>query len=260
MYQTKGSTGARIGACLLDGAILWVMIVLGAFISYGLGAILMFAGSVLYFGICEGSSLSASLGKKMCGLIVVDSDGNPLGYGKSFTRALCRLLSGLVFGIGFLIGLFDERGLTLHDRLAGTFVADRFQIQQQKPFAAVPISTPVPKPETQREGAFMNPQIIGIVGQFAGRAFPIPPQGIMMGRDPAACDFVFPENTKGISRSHCKLQFNAQTQMFVLYDLGSSYGTFLGNGIRVPQGQPAALRTGDEFYLASRGNVFRVEV
>lgn len=46
----------------------------------------------------------------------------------------------------------------------------------------------------------------------------------------------------------------------VLYDLGSSYGTFLGNGLRVPQGQPAALRTGDEFYLASRGNVFRVEV
>ncbi len=25
MYQTKGSIGARIGACLLDGAILWVM-------------------------------------------------------------------------------------------------------------------------------------------------------------------------------------------------------------------------------------------
>ena len=253
MYQTKGSIGARIGACLLDGAILWVMIVVGVFISYGLGVILMLAGSVLYFGICEGSSLSASLGKKMCGLIVVDSSGNPLVYGKSFTRALCRLLSGLVFGIGFMIGLFDEKGLTLHDRLAGTFVADRFQVQQQKP-------TPVPNPGSQMEGVSMNPQIIGIVGQFAGRAFPIPPQGIMMGRDPAACDFVFSENTKGISRSHCKLQFNNQTQMFVLYDLGSSYGTFLGNGLRVPQGQPAALRTGDEFYLASRGNVFRVEV
>lgn len=260
MYQTKGATGARIGACLLDGAILWIIIVLGAFISYGLGAILMFAGSVLYFGICEGSSLNASLGKKMCGLIVVDNNGNPFGYGKSFTRALCRLLSGFVLGIGFLIGLFDEKGLTLHDRLAGTFVADRFQVQQQKPFAPDPIPIPAPQSGSQMGGVSMNPKIIGIVGQFAGRAFPIPPQGIMMGRDSAACDFVFPENATGISRNHCKLQFNVQTQMFVLYDLGSSYGTFLGNGLRVPQGQPAALRTGDEFYLASRRNVFRVEV
>lgn len=256
MYRTKGSIGARIGACLLDGAILWAIIAVGAFISYGLGVILLAAGSVLYFGICEGSSLSASLGKRMCGLIVVDSDGNPLGYGKSFTRALCRLLSGIVFGIGFLIGLFDEKGLTLHDRLAGTFVADRSQVQQQQQILLPPEQISQP----EKGVSFMNPQIIGIVGQFAGRSFPVPPQGIMMGRDPAACDFVFPEHAKGISRNHCKLQYNPQTQMFVLYYLGSSYGTFLGSGLKVPQGQPAALRAGDEFYLASRGNVFRVGV
>lgn len=259
MYRTKGSTGARIGACLLDGAILWAIIVVGAFISYGLGIILMAAGSVLYFGICEGSSLSASLGKRMCGLIVVDSDGNPLNYGKSFTRALCRLLSGFVLGIGFLIGLFDEKGLTLHDRLAGTFVADRSQVWQPNNYVPVP-PQPQPQPVPIQKGEpSMNPQIIGIVGQFAGRSFPVPPQGIMMGRDSSSCDFVFPENAKGISRNHCKVQYNPQTRMFILYDLGSSYGTFLGNGVKVPQGQPAALTSGNEFYLASRGNVFRVE-
>ena len=86
------------------------------------------------------------------------------------------------------------------------------------------------------------------------------PQGIMMGRDSAACDFVFPDHAQGISRNHCKIQFNPQTQMFVLYDLGSSYGTFLGNGVRVPQGQPMAMRPGDEFYLASRANLFRVSL
>ena len=48
--------------------------------------------------------------------------------------------------------------------------------------------------------------------------------------------------------------------MFVLYDLGSSFGTYLGSGIQVPQGQPAALRAGDEFYLATRANVFRVSL
>ena len=106
----------------------------------------------------------------------------------------------------------------------------------------------------------IHPQIIGISGQFAGQAFPVSTHGVMLGRDPSSCDFVFPSNIQGISRNHCKLQFNPQTQMFVLYDLGSSYGTFLGSGVRVPQGQPAALRAGDEFYLASRGNVFRVSL
>ena len=105
-----------------------------------------------------------------------------------------------------------------------------------------------------------NPQILGIAGQFAGRAFPVRPQGILMGRDAASCDFVFPEYAQGISRNHCKLQYNPQTKMFILYDLGSSYGTFLGNGTRVPQGQPMALRPGDEFYLAGRANLFRVSL
>lgn len=106
----------------------------------------------------------------------------------------------------------------------------------------------------------IHPQIIGISGQFAGQAFPVSTHGVMLGRDPASCDFVFPSNAKGISRNHCKLQFNPQTQMFVLYDLGSSFGTYLGSGIQVPQGQPAALRAGDEFYLATRANVFRVSL
>ena len=106
----------------------------------------------------------------------------------------------------------------------------------------------------------LRPQIIGISGQFAGQAFPVSTHGVMLGRDPASCDFVFPANAKGISRNHCKLQFNPQTQMFVLYDLGSSFGTYLGSGIQVPQGQPAALCAGDEFYLATRANVFRVSL
>ena len=94
----------------------------------------------------------------------------------------------------------------------------------------------------------------------SGQAFPVSTHGVMLGRDPSSCDFVFPSNAKGISRNHCKLQFNPQTQMFVLYDLGSSFGTYLGSGIQVPQGQPAALRAGDEFYLATRANVFRVSL
>lgn len=256
MYRQKGSMGARIGALFLDGLIISLILVLALLISPGLYLIASLAGSVLYYGFCEGSSLHASLGKRMCGLIVVDRDGMPFGYGTAFLRALCRMLSGLCLGVGFLMGLFDSNGITLHDRLAGTFVASRAAAQQGT--APGPISPP--PPQVEKGVVSMNPQIIGISGQFAGRAFPVSAQGTMMGREPASCDFVFPDGAQGISRNHCKLQFNPQTQMFILYDLGSTYGTFLGNGARVPQGQPAALRVGDEFYLGSRANVFRVSL
>lgn len=253
MYRQKGSMGARIGALFLDGLIISMILGVAYIISPGLYMILCLIGTVLYYGFCEGSSLHASFGKRICGLIVVDQNGVPFGYGTAFLRALCRLLSGACLGVGFLMGLFDPNGAALHDRIAGTFVASRMAVQ--------PLGTPAPPPPQQEKGNIsMNPQIIGISGQFAGRAFPISPQGTMMGREPASCDFVFPDGAPGISRNHCKIQFNPQTQMFILYDLGSSYGTFWGNGIRVPQGQPAALRVGDEFYLGSRANVFRVSV
>lgn len=255
MYRQKGSMGARVVALFLDGLIISVILAVALFISPGLYLLLSFAGAVLYYGFCEGSSLHASLGKRMCGLIVVDKNGMPISYGTAFLRALCRLLSGACLGVGFLIGLFDPNGATLHDRIAGTFVANRAMPQPADIYASS--QTP---PQPEKGAANMNPQIIGINGPFAGRSFPVSPQGTMMGREPASCDFVFPDGTQGVSRNHCKLQFNPQTQMFILYDLGSSYGTFLGNGMRVPQGQPAALRVGDEFYLGSRAYVFRVSL
>lgn len=251
-YRQMGSMGARIGAFFLDQ--LFLALILCASIPYGLFPLLAVTGNLLYFGLFEGSGLHASLGKRLCGLIVVDRDGVPLTFGRSFLRALCRILSGAILGIGFLMGLLDREGKALHDQMAGTFVALR----------SVPdhIRSPEPsRPQPEKgEETVIHPQIIGISGQFAGQAFPVSTHGVMLGRDPSSCDFVFPSNAQGISRNHCKLQFNPQTQMFVLYDLGSSYGTFLGSGVRVPQGQPAALRAGDEFYLASRGNVFRVSL
>ncbi len=255
MYRTKGSLGARVGAFFLDSIILNVIAGLLAMISvYLYLAVLPFL-SLLYFGLCEGSPMSASLGKRVCGLIVVDEDGLPLTYGTAFLRSLGRLISGVILGIGFLMGFFDSDGKTLHDRMAHTFVADAKAVYHP------PVDPkPAPQPAPRKGSNQMNPQIIGISGQFAGRAFPIAPQGSMLGTDPASCDFVFPRGTPGISRNHCKIQYNPQTQMFILYDLGSSYGTFLGNGARVVQGQPMALRPGDDFYLASQATLFRVSL
>lgn len=262
-YATKA---ARMGAFIIDIIILSLFIFIGYVISPGLGLIIGFVGETLYFGITEGSAMHATFGKKLMDIVTVGEDGKPLDYGKSFTRAICRLFSTVMFGIGFLIGLFDDEGKTLHDRIAGTRVITKASFGQPvyATYGNQGMSqqkiTPQQPAQMGINNSSVQPKLIGVAGRYAGQAYLIGPQGLMMGRDQSACDFVFDANSNGISRTHCKVQFNPQTGMFVLYDLGSSYGTFLGTGARVLQGQPMALRPGDQFYLADRGCMFMVNL
>lgn len=243
-YATKA---ARMGAFLIDGITVGFLVLLCCYISVGLGAIALIVGETLYFGFMEGSKVHGTFGKYLMGIVTVDENGQPLDYGKSFIRAICRLLSGLIFFTGFLIGLFDEEGKTLHDRIAGTRVITKMSMGQRQPVFA---SNSFEK----------QPKLIGVTGEYAGRTYLIRAQGTVMGRDPNTCDFVFAANVTGISRQHCKIEFNRQTGMFIVSDLGSSYGTFLAGGVRVPQGQPAVLQAGGQFYLAERDCMFMVNL
>lgn len=243
----KASMGARIGALILDSLFLdFINLFLILYNPYSLFLVSPFV-TFLYFGICEGSSMSASLGKKICGLVVVDEEGNKLSSAKGFTRSICRLVSGLILGIGYLIALFDVDNKALHDKMAGTFVADATSLKVESVMA---------HPTNKQQ----KPCVISIAGPFAGKAFPVTEQGITFGRDRNLCDVVYSENTKGISRIHCKVLYNTQTNMFILYDMGSTYGTFLENGKRITQDQPMALRVGEGFYLASNINLFRTNL
>lgn len=248
----KAPISSRFAAILLDSIFINIIcgFIYGITESFVVYYLLNFFGTFLYYGICEGSSMSATLGKKICGIVVLDKDGQKLTSGQGFLRSVCRVVSGFTLGVGFLMALFDPEAKALHDKLAKTFVAKTSAAQQSAFIPQAPVQT--------SDNINSVPQIIGITGQFAGKAYNLPSQGAMFGRDAASCEFVFLESTQGISRNHCKIAFNPQTNMFVLYDLGSSYGTFLSNGTKVLQGQPVALRYGEEFYLASRANLFRV--
>jgi len=241
----KASFGLRFVALLLDGIIL--NIINSVFLLFYPFLFFLIApfSTFLYYGICEGSSMSATLGKKICGLMVVDENGNKLTSAQGFTRSICRVVSMLTFGIGFLIALFDERGKALHDRMANTFVTS---------------VSPSDHTAFYTQSQNNSPKVVCISGTYAGKAFPVTGQGIMIGRDKDSCEIAFPESTQGISRVHCKIQFNQQTQMFVLYDLGSTYGTFTEYSAKVLQGQPVAMKPGEGFYLASRAYLFRVSL
>ena len=261
MYSTPATKGRRIGAYLIDSVILTVIQIPFFILAGTAGTLLGLILTVCYYGVTEGSGMSASLGKYLCGLVVVDNQGEPLSFGQAFVRALCRLLSALVLGVGFLMGLFAVDGRALHDRLAGTLVAMREEEEYYSGGTDAHRHESSGVQNSGRQHSSMA-QIVGVTGFFAGKACQVSPRGVILGRDQAVCDLYFPNDQRGrgISRTHCKLQYNPQTRMLILNDLGSTYGTFLGNGVRVSQGQAVALRSGDEFFLATRSNTFRVEL
>lgn len=64
----------------------------------------------------------ATLGKKACGLKVINSDGSKLSYGRSTGRYFAKGLSGMLLMIGYLMAFFDDEKRTLHDRICETRV------------------------------------------------------------------------------------------------------------------------------------------
>lgn len=95
----------------------------------------------------------------------------------------------------------------------------------------------------------------GVSGVFEGKRFSVNGR-VSFGRNPMQNDVVYPEGTQGISGVHCAL--TNQDGRLYLQDLGSTYGTFLGNGQRLVPNQPVELHAGDSFYLGSEKEKFTI--
>ncbi len=76
----------------------------------------------LYFIAFEASPWSATPGKRLLGLRVLDSDGRPAGLGRASVRFLAGALSWLTFNLGHAMAGLRRDGRALHDLLAGTCV------------------------------------------------------------------------------------------------------------------------------------------
>lgn len=87
-----------------------------------------------------------------------------------------------------------------------------------------------------------------------GTIYPVRASGCVIGRE-RDCSIVLPENTSGVSRHHCKLEFMGDK--LVLTDLNSTYGTYI-HGKRVPASTPIALKPGSSFCLGSESCRFTV--
>jgi len=89
------------------------------------GGILGLVVGWLYFALQESSAQQATLGKRALGIKVTDGNGMRIGFGRATGRFFGKLLSGLIFAIGFMLAGWTEKKQALHDMLANTLVVFR---------------------------------------------------------------------------------------------------------------------------------------
>ena len=64
-----------------------------------------------------------TIGKKALGMTVVDSNGNyPIGFWRALLRYIMQIIFGMLFGITYLVLIFDPQKQSLHDKIVGTYV------------------------------------------------------------------------------------------------------------------------------------------
>lgn len=85
----------------------------------GVGCVVV---SWLYCALMESSRWQATLGKRACGLIVIDTDTNSLSFARASGRHFAKYISMLTFGVGYAMAAFTERRQALHDLIADTLV------------------------------------------------------------------------------------------------------------------------------------------
>ena len=78
---------------------------------------------VLYHAVMN-SGGRVPLGKKLLGLQVLTTAGEPLSFGRSLTRAIGYLIDAVLLQLGFAWALLDPQGRAWHDYLAGTLVVE----------------------------------------------------------------------------------------------------------------------------------------
>lgn len=128
----------RVSAYLIDSLLIGVV---NFTISFVLGIMAALTGSAelaiavnlvgtvisivltwLYFAKLESGDAQSTLGKRAMSLKVTDEFGNRITFARATGRHFAKIISGLIFAIGFFMAGFTERKQGLHDTLAKTFV------------------------------------------------------------------------------------------------------------------------------------------
>lgn len=205
---------------------------LNSLIGIGLGILV----TVGYFTAFAASPIAATPGMAMLGMWIVYEDDKANHFVKALTRFLFGVITCIPFGFGFWYGFLSSDGKTVYDIAVNSSVAT---YSQRMKGAAVPC-------------------LFDVSGPQKALCCEIEKGGAVLGRDQRVCKVVFPADAPGISRIHCNVRYNEQTGVFLLEDMGSSFGTFAENGEQIYPGKIKVLENNQRFYLAQRSNMFCV--
>lgn len=109
--------GFLIGASMVDAPLQAIEDTAGA-----VGGLLGLFITWVYFAAMHSSKWQATLGKKAVGLIVVDKEGNRIGFGRATGRLVATFLSYFLLLLGYFMAGWTKRKRSLHDMIAGTLV------------------------------------------------------------------------------------------------------------------------------------------
>lgn len=76
----------------------------------------------LYYAIMESTKYQGTLGKIILGLKVTDMKGKKISFGRATGRYFAKIISSIIFMIGYLMVAFTEKKQGLHDMIAGCLV------------------------------------------------------------------------------------------------------------------------------------------
>lgn len=118
----KAGFWERLLAYVIDSVLVLVVIFFLRFLSINLNGGVTFLIIVLYNALFLWKQ-GATIGKKLLRLKVVDSNYKPLNFGKALIREVFKdIVSSLLFNLGYLWVLIDQKKQAWHDKVAKTFV------------------------------------------------------------------------------------------------------------------------------------------
>ena len=94
------------------------------------GQVLGLLVGIAYFALQEASRHQATLGKRLCGIVVCTQDGARIGLGRAVLRYLAAILSASLLFIGMLMIAFTARKQGLHDMMTGTVVVRKDSVMR----------------------------------------------------------------------------------------------------------------------------------
>lgn len=81
----------------------------------------------VYSVTLDSSPKQGTYGKQIMGIKVTDSKGRRIDFQRVITRHSSKIISYLIFGIGFLMPAFTNKKKALHDRIAKTLVIENLK-------------------------------------------------------------------------------------------------------------------------------------